>query len=210
MSFLRRLGDKPWLQQGPLDGDSAAEALPLPNAKLGLWIFLAVVTSLFGLFLSAFMMRMQLPDCRPLDLPLIVWINTLILLLASAGMQYARTAATEGRLDATRIGFAVGGVFAIMFLIGQLLAWQQLKPIESFTATNPALAFFYLLTAVHGLHLAGGLYVWATTSAKVTAGLKSRDLRDIAAVRLSIELCTVYWHYLLLLWLVIFAFLLKR
>jgi cytochrome c oxidase subunit 3 len=210
MGILSRISGKPWLQQGPLDGDSAAEALPVPNAKLGLWIFLAVVTSLFGLFLSAFMMRMQLPDCRPLDLPLIVWINTLVLLMASAGMQYARNAARDGRLDATRIGFAIGGALAIVFLVGQLLAWHQLRPGDSFTATNPALAFFYLLTAVHGLHLAGGLYVWAATSAKVGAGLKSRDLRDIAALRLSIELCSTYWHFLLVVWLVIFAFLLKR
>ena len=71
-------------------------------------------------------------------------------------------------------------------------------------AANPAYAFFYLFTALHGLHLLGGLWVWGRTTAKVWRGVEWRQ------VRLSVELCTVYWHYLLLVWLVLFAVLLHR
>jgi cytochrome c oxidase subunit III len=71
-------------------------------------------------------------------------------------------------------------------------------------AGNPATAFFYLFTGVHGLHLLGGLVVWARTVARMT-----RSDVELIDVRLSVELCTVYWHYLLLVWLVLFAVLLS-
>ena len=61
-----------------------------------------------------------------------------------------------------------------------------------FTPANPAYAFFILLTALHGIHLLGGLLVWARATARVVRGV------DLGKVRLSVELCTVYWHYLLL------------
>ncbi len=67
-------------------------------------------------------------------------------------------------------------------------------------ATNPASSFFYLITAVHGLHLAGGLVALARAAL--------RSARGGAALRLSIELCATYWHFLLIAWLVLFALLL--
>jgi len=58
------------------------------------------------------------------------------------------------------------------------------------------------ITALHGLHLLGGLWVWGRTTARVLRGV------EVGKVRLSVELCTVYWHYLFLVWLVLFAVLL--
>ncbi len=94
------------------------------------------------------------------------------------------------------------GVLAFGFLVGQLLAWQHLIASGYFAAANPANAFFYLLTALHALHLSGGLVAWARTSAKLRRGFEA------AEVRLSVELCTIYWHFLLMIWLVVFGLLL--
>ena len=58
------------------------------------------------------------------------------------------------------------------------------------------------MTALHALHLLGGLVAWVRTSAKVRRG----DALD--KVRLSVELCAVYWHFLLVIWLVMFALML--
>ncbi|HVF16373.1 MAG TPA: cytochrome c oxidase subunit 3, partial [Steroidobacteraceae bacterium] len=69
---------------------------------------------------------------------------------------------------------------------------------------SPALAFFYLLTIVHVLHLIGGLVVWARTLMR----MRRREFELIEA-RISIELCAIYWHYLLIVWLVLFALLLS-
>jgi cytochrome c oxidase subunit 3 len=70
-------------------------------------------------------------------------------------------------------------------------------------ASSPADAFFYLITGLHGLHVLGGLWVWARTTAKVWRGT------EIEKVRLSVELCTVYWHFLLIVWVVLFGLLLS-
>jgi len=97
-----------------------------------------------------------------------------------------------------------GGAFAILFLTGQLLAWHQLRDSGYGLTSGPAGAFFYVLTGVHGLHLLGGLGVWLKTVAR----MRTRAV-ELIEVRLSIELCTVYWHYLLLVWLVMFVLLLS-
>ena len=60
-------------------------------------------------------------------------------------------------MDGVIVGLCAGGASAVTFLVGQLLAWQQLSAAGYFVASNPANSFFYLITAAHGLHLMGGL-----------------------------------------------------
>ena len=129
-------------------------------------------------------------------------IFTMVLILAGVAMQWTRSAAQWGQIDNVRIGLITAGVFTFSFLAGQLWAWQQLNASGYFVTNDPATAFFYLLTALHGLHLLGGLWVWGRTTTRVLRGT------EVGKVRLSVELCTVYWHYLLLVWLVLFAVLL--
>jgi cytochrome c oxidase subunit 3 len=106
-------------------------------------------------------------------------------------------------MDGVRIGLIAAGAFTFCFLAGQLWAWQKLNASGYFVAANPANAFFYLFTALHGVHLLGGLWVWGRTTVRLSRGVK------VGAIRLSVELCTVYWHYLFLVWLVLFALLLS-
>ena len=193
---------KPWMEQRPIEMVHGDGALSLPPIKVGLGVFLAVATSLFALLISAYHMRMMEADWTALSLPRVLWLNTAVLIAGGAAMQWARTAARRGQTDRVRIGLIAAGVFTFSFLAGQLWAWQQMDAAGYFLTANPAYSFFYLLTAVHGLHLLGGLWVWSRTTAKVLRGV------EVGKVRLSVELCTVYWHYLLLVWLVLFAVLL--
>jgi cytochrome c oxidase subunit 3 len=204
--LARKLTAKPWERSAVPEELEAGSTAGLPPAKIGLWALLAVVTSLFGLFISAYYMRMEHAhgDWNPLAVPRQLWLNTALLMMSSAAMQWARGAASHAQMDRVRTGLTAGGVLAWAFLAGQLLAWRQLSASGYFMASNPAVAFFYLLTAVHGLHLLGGLFVWGKTMVRMRrAGVELVDLR------LSVELCTVYWHYLLLVWLVLFAVLLS-
>ncbi|WLG46281.1 cytochrome c oxidase subunit 3 [Pseudomonas sp. FP1740] len=185
-----------------------ADADRSQTAKVGLRLFLAVVSSLFFLFLLAFIARSQMADWLPLTDPLAplanpwpLWVNSAFLVLSCIALQWSRMAARQARLDATVMGFVVGGVFAIAFLTGQVWVWQQFVAWGYFVASNPANSFFYLLTGVHGLHLLGGLIAWGITVAKF---LRHVPLRQLST---SVELCTIYWHYLLGLWFVLFALL---
>jgi len=121
--------------------------------------------------------------------------------LASVALQWAQHSVRRGRMDAMRVGLLAGGAFTVVFLLGQVLAWRQLGTMVYFEVSNPAIAFFYLITGLHGLHILGGLVAWGRTFAKVWGNF------DVAKVRHSVELCTLYWHFLLGVWLVLFGLL---
>jgi cytochrome c oxidase subunit 3 len=200
--LMRRLRTKPWIEKGLIDVPDGA--VGIPAERIGLWIFLAVVTSFFSLLTIMYTERSGSVDWRPLPDPQLLWINTIFLLLGSVAIQRARSAANHDNLAGVKVNLTAGGVFTIVFVFGQLLAWDQLTSSGYFLATNPADTFFYLLTGLHGLHLFGGLWVWARTTNRVWRKLSFLNVTQIAEVRLSIQLCSVYWHFLLILWLMLF------
>jgi len=195
-----RLTAKPWEnreQPGDLGAISAAPS------RIGLWVFMAVVTSLFSLFLTAYSMRMhQSVGWCHLTIPPIVWVNTFVLVAASVAMQVASSAANVGNRRLAQGALIAGGALTIAFLGGQLMAWQAVGPSLYFIQGSPAIAFFYVLTTVHGLHLVGGLYVLARATLRFAGGAEIIELRQ------SLSLCATYWHFLLLVWLAVFGVLL--
>lgn len=202
--WLARQGlmTKPWLETGAPAEVLDTGASPLPTAKIGLGVFLGVAGTLLMLLVSAYAIRMDMEDWRPLPWPQLLWANTGVLVLSSVALHRARAAArrTAAR-EEVRSWLLVGGLAAIAFLIGQSLAWRQLAEAGYRPATNPADAFFYLLTAIHALHVLGGLVALARVAARLHRGT------SIQALRLSVELCATYWHFLLAAWIVLFALL---
>lgn len=196
----QRLAAKPWLEEGVI-GDLPGASSSLPAAKIGLGVFLAVVGSLFALLISAYGMRMDLIDWRPLPVPKLLWFNTCVLILSSLSLHWAKVSAQRENRDAMLLGLLAAEVTAIVFLIGQLLAWRQLVSAGYFLTSNPANAFFYLITAIHGLHVLGGLFVLTRAVARAWFGVAMPRLR------LSIDLCAMYWHFLLLVWLILLGLL---
>lgn len=175
-------------------GDSGAGAFPLPTAKLGVWILLGVVTVIFSALVSAYVVRMGLPDWKSSPKPGLLWLNTAVLAFSSLFFQRAAWAARKGEAWGVRTGVRLGGVLGMLFILGQLLAWGQLQSLGFGVSRNPSSSFFYLITALHGLHLLGGLVAWAVVSLRPTP--------------LRIELCTLYWHFLLAVWVVLYGLLL--
>ncbi|GBC98272.1 Cytochrome c oxidase subunit 3 [bacterium HR17] len=171
------------------------EGLPIPTARLGLWLFLGAATMLFAAFSSAYLVRMPMSDWRSVPKPPILWLNTLVLIFSSVTVQWAWVSARKGKLDALRNGLLVTTMLGALFVAGQLTAWRQLVAAGVYLQTNPASSFFYLLTAMHGLHLLGGIValMWATA--------KAWRAEYTPANHLGVELCAVYWHFLTLVWL---------
>ena len=197
------LNVSPWIERSTIQAAHGNGEFAMAPVQVGLWVFLAVATSLFALLISAYHMRMMELDWTTLSLPRVLWLNTGVLVLASVAMQWTRTCARRGQTDGVKNGLIAAGGFTLAFLAGQFWAWQQLNASGLFTLANPAYAFFVLLTALHGIHLLGGLWVWARATARLVRGA------EVEKVRLSVELCTVYWHFLLLVWAVLFAVLLN-
>ena len=191
---------QPWVSDEVAD-EVTGMSLDLKPQAIALTTFMAVATSLFALFASAYSLRMEMPDWRPLNEPMILWINSFFLVLASIAYQWSRAKVASTDIGSKKLVIVLGiaGVFSILFIFGQLSAWQELNSKGLYVSSNPAVAFFYVFTAMHGIHLLGGLYVWARSLAKI---YQNQDLR---IVRTSVELCTIYWHFMLLVWLLLFG-----
>jgi cytochrome c oxidase subunit 3 len=193
---------QPWVAQAGAQ-DVHGGALARPAAKTALWVFLAVATSLFALFIAAYGMRIGLLDWNPLPQPRLLMLNTAVLLLASGAMQWAVAAARRRDVRGVRSALLAGGALGIGFVAGQIAVWKQLGDAGYFLSTSAATGFFYLLTAVHGAHVVGGLLGWGRTwrrASKSTAGAPA-----IAQLTLGVEMCAIYWHFLFVAWVVLFA-----
>lgn len=191
---------QPWVAQGSIEDVRGGVESQAP-AKIALCTFLAVVAMLFMLLIVAYAERMVYEISRPVPQIGLLWANTIVLILSSVALQWAQFSVRRGQMDGMRAGLLAAGALTVVFLFGQILAWRQLAAMEYFEMTNPAIGFFYLITGMHGLHLVGGLVAWGRTAGKVWGDF------DVAKVRQSVELCTVYWHFLLLVWLVLFGLL---
>jgi len=203
MSIWKELMDKSWETQGLVGAINDRSRGPGPAAKTGLGMFLAVLTSMFLLFVVGYRTRMLEADWVPIADPQILWLNTALLILASVFMQRARTASATGLLAPVRNNLSLAGLFSVAFLVGQFMAWQELRAAGVYGVASAAATFFVLLTALHAIHLFGGLLVWARASWRAWQGM------EVKRLRLSVELCTTYWHYLLLVWFVFFTLLLS-
>jgi cytochrome c oxidase subunit III len=202
--FRQTINVQPWQAEVAVAGvRGEAAGTPAP-AKMALWVFLAVATSLFVLFVSAYAMRLNLADWTPLPRPRLLMLNTALLVGASLAMQLTVHAARRTDRSSLRRGLLASGLLTFGFLVGQLFVWKQLNGAGYFVSSSAASAFFYLLTAVHGLHVLGGLVAWARASARTW-----RD-SDPARIRLGVELCATYWHYLLAVWVVLYALLVSE
>jgi cytochrome c oxidase subunit 3 len=144
-------------------------------------------------------MRVGTPDWWSTPIPRLLWLNTAMLIVSSAAMQWAKTEAERGRDDAMRTALLAALATAILFLTGQVFAWRELTQAGYVLADNPANSFFYVITGMHGLHILGGLVALGRTTVKAWSAPASRSLR------LSVDLCAVYWHFMLAVWLILFA-----
>lgn len=208
MSLLSRLTEKSW--EPPAPGAHVADPAEYrpEAARVGMIVYFGVATVLFALISSAYLMRMGLGsgdhpafgDWQPMPEPPLIWINSAVLVLNSLAWEVARAGARMGRTAIMRQGLVSAGIVAMLFLGGQLLLWREFAEAGYFLQSNPANAFFYLITTVHGLHLIGGLFFWSRAMI---------GLRRGADVRLSVELCAGYWHFLLLIWVLMLGLLIS-
>ena len=197
MNLFAEITKKPWLDvpEGELvDGPM----FPLARSTVGFRIFIVIVSFLFTLMVGAYADRIVLNDWRAMpELPML-WLNTALIVLASLTMRRAARK-LAGDLSAVKNLIALSIALSVAFVAGQLMAWNELVSLGYFAAANPANAFFDMITGVHGVHVLGGLVVLLNAAVKVWGCVDGQRLRT------TLRLCTAYWHFLLIVWLVLFA-----
>lgn len=199
MSLFKQITEKPWERKGIIGGLKAEGTFESPAERVALNFLLTAASIVFSLFGVSYYIRMELPDWLPIAEPTALWFNSALLVFSSVLFQASRNIVGNSGSKNVKLAFIGGGVFAILFIAAQLQTWEELQAGGVYLSSNPAADFYFLLTGLHALHVAGGLYVWLKCVFRMVSGAEVKDLR------LSIELCTVYWHFLLIVWIVMFA-----
>ncbi len=181
-------------------GRSSSYALPINPAKFGLWLFIAAIIMLFSALTSAYIVRHSAGNWLRFEMPIIFWGNTIILILSSLTIQLSYLRLKKDELSGFKVLFLVSTLLGISFLVGQVIGWGELSKMGVYVSTNPSSSFFYLLTGLHALHLAGGIISLVYVLVKALRGYYS------SRNRLGVELCITYWHFLGFLWLYLFVF----
>jgi cytochrome c oxidase subunit III len=189
---------------GDGDGDGSGGGLPaIPRRAYytAIQLALAGIVMFFMALTSSFLVRKGLgDDWVAFALPRILWVNTLVLLASSLTIQLARKHMRLAEADGFRRWWGITTVLGLLFLAGQFAAWRQLAAQGVFLVTNPSSSFFYVLTALHGLHLLGG--VVALFYVAYRPWQRSRITQATAA-----DLVSIYWHFMDGLWVFLFALL---
>ncbi len=202
--ILKILSQKPWeSSQAVIDNEHDGKTFGISKAKLGVRTIMTVSTVIFSLFIVAYADRMLIHDWRSMPEPWLLWVNTTVLIINSYFFHKVKVSSDKNNKKEIKRGLYTVGFLAYSFLIGQLIVWYQLMSLGYFATSNIANAFFYLFTALHGLHLLGGLYFWGRVTSKFLKGNYK-----LSNIQHNIELCAIYWHFLLFVWLVLFGLML--
>jgi cytochrome c oxidase subunit 3 len=171
-----------------------------------MWIFLVSLGVLFLATIAGYLaVRVSAPEWRPEGspgLPISLWLSTVVILAASFTMHRALAAARRGRQGELqrmlRASLLIGGSFATL----QLVNWIQLLT-GGLGAQSSLYAYtFYFLTALHWLHVIGGMVPLWVVSRRANRGAYGPDHYP------GVLYCAMYWHFLDIVWIVLFVVLL--
>jgi cytochrome c oxidase subunit 3 len=197
---LSNSGNGGWRNLIPAGGDQrAVNDYSPPPASTGIWVVLASITMTFLAFTSALVVRQgSANDWRHLALPAILYLNTVVLLASSISLELARrqigTFMGRPKNEAAKptLWLYITLALGTLFVAGQYIAWMQLRTQGLYLATNPNSSFFYVLTAMHALHVSGGLGGLVRTISRLNKSVLQKSTLDATAT---------YWHFMDGLWI---------
>lgn len=175
------------------------------TAKPLLWIAMVSMLMIFVGLTSAYVVRQGKGDWLQFDLPRMFYISTAIIMVSSVTMNWVLSSAKKNNYANVQLAALLTLLLGFAFIICQVKAWGVLHDAKIFYAgksSNPAGSFLYMLTFLHLVHLVGGILslsvVWINSIRKK---YNSENL-------LGIKLCAIFWHFLDVLWIYLFLFLL--
>jgi cytochrome c oxidase subunit 3 len=171
--------------------------------KFVLWLLLVSSIMLFAGFTSAYIVRRGEGEWVVFELPIMFMLNTGIVVLSSVFMQWAYISAKKDELNQTKIGLIVAIVLGILFSIMQYWGWSQMVYNSIyFGFANPSGSFVYVITGLHLAHvIIGILYLLVILIQTFRFKVHKKSIQGIA-------MCNTYWHFVGILWIYLYVFLL--
>ena len=196
------LSDKPWeKKQIEADNYHLGKTFDISLQMSAVIVIFGISTVLFTLVVTGYLYSIPASqDTGYLLKPNLLWLNTLILLFVTYFFHSITSDLKKDKSEKIKSNLLLIGFLSYLFLFGQILFWFQLMESGNYVSTNNYFSSFYIFTALHGLHLLGGLFFWGKIFSKVNKLKKEEIINE----KNSIEALSLYWTFLLIVWLVFF------
>lgn len=185
--------------------EEAQQTLSMHPKKFALWLFIVSIVMIFAAMSSAYIVRQAEGNWLEYEMPVIFWVNSAILIASSMTMHWAYVSAKADNLVMVKVAMIITTMLGLGFLVGQWYSWVALVDMKVFFAgsySNPSGSFLYVITGLHAFHLITGVvYLLIILGASFQYKIHSKSL-------VRMEMCATYWHFLDILWIYLFAFLL--
>ncbi len=173
------------------------------TGTMGMWMFLASLAVLFAASLAGYLVVRARADVWPPpdmpNLPRGLWLSTGLILLSSVTIQWALASIRRNRYGALIGLLLITVLLALVFLVSQAANWAWLISLHATAQTGLYMFTFYLLTGLHALHVVGGMVLLFTITARAFAGRYNANFHP------GVKYAAMYWHFLDVVWLVMFA-----
>ena len=195
--------EKPWEEsQALIDNKHVGKTFGVTNQMSAVIIIFGISTAIFSLIFTAYLY--SIPPEQDTTLILknkLLWINTLVLIFVTYFFNKISKDLKNGIKTTIKRNLIYVGGLSYIFLFLQLALWYQLMKSGNFVSTNTYFSSYYFFTALHGIHLLGGLYFWGKVSSKIF----KLDEKDYNKEEKSINALSLYWFFLFIVWLVFFT-----
>ena len=185
------------------DGDKNREPRRPSARRFSTAILLAIASILmfFATLTVAFIvLKIVSTVWKPMHLPGILWVNTIVLLTSSVTLEFARRRLARQDVSGFGVLWKLTTLLGVLFLVGQVIAWRQLVRAGVFIASNQASSFFYIFTGAHGLHLLGGIL------ALLYVGFRRFEEAKVSRPGAA-QVASYYWHFMDGLWVLLLVLL---
>ena len=207
MSIIKKLfstlAQKPWEEnQATIDSMHSGRTFNLSNQMSAVIIIFGVSTAIFSLIFSGYLY--SLPPEQDTTLILknkLLWINTLVLIFVTYFFYKISKDLKNNSTNKIKNNIVSVGALSYLFLFLQIILWYQLMKQGHFVSTNNYFSSYYIFTALHGLHLLGGLFFWGKISSRIFK-LKEKDYVKETS---NLQALSLYWLFLFIVWLVFFG-----
>ena len=206
MSLIKKifgtLAEKPWEEkQAIIDSTHSGRTFDISNQMSAVIIIFGVSTTLFSLIFTGYLYSLPPEQDTTFILKAnLLWVNTLVLVFVTIFFNRISSDLKKNATNKIKKNLIYVGGLSYLFLFLQLILWYQLMKSGNFVSTNTYFSSFYFFTALHGLHLLGGLFFWG----KVTSRVLKLNNDQITDEEKNISALSLYWTYLLIVWIVFF------
>ena len=205
-NFIKKLFgtliQKPWeKEQAEIDNYHEGRTFNISLQKSAVIVIFGVATVLFSLIFTGYLYTLPPEqDTRYLLKPNLLWINTIVLFFVTYYFSKVTNDLKKRQTSKVKQNLIFVGALSYLFLFGQVIFWFQLMKSGNYASTNSYFSSFYFFTALHGMHLLGGLFFWGKVSSRVMTLDKDKILNE----EKNISALSLYWMYLLVVWIVFF------